>query len=78
VGEVRLVAGVVEGEENAGEERDDDRDHHALEVDGVADVRAAAALGHLPGREEEGVRGLEEGVLRLELAALLEEVAELV
>ena len=54
------LAGVPNAKQGAGQQRDNDRDHGALQVDPVAHMRST--LGFAAGRIEECVRRFEEGV----------------
>lgn len=70
-----MVAGVVEGHEDAGEEGDDDGDHHPLQIEPVTDV--GGALRGVSGGEEKSVVGFPEWVELFELAVFLEERSDL-
>ena len=59
-GAMGLQAGVVHGHEHRGNESDDHRHHHALQVESVPDV--GASLGDLSRRKQEGVQRFVEGI----------------
>ena len=69
-GQVRLVAGVVGGHEDAAGQRQHHRHHQALQVESVSDMRGPVGDG--TGGKENGVLGLPERIELLELATPLE------
>ncbi len=69
-----LVAGVVHRHADARDEGEHDRDHQALVVEAVADVRGGSR--HFTRGEEAGELGLPERIEELELATLLEVVLD--
>ncbi len=63
-----LVADVPHAEEHGGNEGNDNHDHGAFQIDGIANV--AAALGDPIGREGKGFEGLKSALKPCEFTAL--------